>query len=174
MISLDEYLNTSYEPDMDFVDGALVRRNVGTQLHGLLLAIVAAYFGQYRKSHGIKVFTAARLLVDATSRRHRVPDVMVLNSPCTKGKVVVDVPAIIVEIKSPDDTFDDVVSRCFDYEKLGVGNILVMDPDNKRAWLFNQGTLHLLADMSIRLNLDRQKDTIDFPFAQMFAELDEE
>ena len=174
LISLDEYLNTSYEPDMDFVDGALVRRNVGTQLHGLLQTIVVVYFGQYRKSHGIKVFTETRLLVDAASRRHRVPDVMVLNSPYSKGKVVVDVPAIVVEIKSPDDTFDDIVDRCFDYEKLRVGNILVMDPDNKRAWLFNQGNLQLLADMSIHLNLHQQKDTIDFPFAQMFAELDEE
>jgi Uma2 family endonuclease len=174
LISLDEYLNTSYEPDMDFVDGALVRRNVGTQLHSLLQTIVAVYFSQYKKSHGIKVFTEARLLVDVTSRRHRVPDVMVLKSPYRKGKVVVDVPAIIVEIKSPDDTFDDIVSRCFDYEKLRVGNIIVMDPDNKRAWLFNQGTLKLLADMSISLSLLQQKDTIDFPFAQMFAELDEE
>jgi Uma2 family endonuclease len=174
LVSLDEYLNTSYEPDMEFVDGALVRRNVGTQLHSLLHAIVAGHFREYRKSHGIKVFVEARLLVDAATRRHRIPDVMVLNTPYRRGKVVVDAPAIIVEIKSPDDTFDDIVSRCFDYEKLRVGNILVMDPDNKRAWLFNQGTLQLLADASISLNLLQQKEPIGFPFDQMFAELDEE
>ena len=174
LISLDEYLNTSYEPDMEFVDGALVRRNVGTQRHSLLQAIVSIYFGQYRKPHGIKVFTDGRLLVDATTRRYRIPDVMVLTSPYRKGKVVVDVPAIIVEIKSPEDTFDDIVSRCFDYEKLRAGAILVMDPDHKRTWLFNQGTLQLLADPEISLDLPQQRDAISFPFAQMFAELDED
>ena len=174
LVSVDEYLNTSYEPDMDFVDDALVRRNVGSQLHGFLQTIVAAYFHQFRKSHGIKAFSDTRLLVDAASRRYRIPDVTVLHSPHRKGKVVVDVPAIIVEIKSPDDTFDDIVTRCFDYEKLGVGNILVMDPDHKRAWLFHQGTLQLLADTAINLNLPHQKEAISFPFAQMFAELDEE
>src|SRR5437870_403994 len=100
LVSVDEYLNTSYEPDMEFVDGALVSRNVGTQLHSLLQTIVVVYFSQYRKTHRIKVFTEARLLVDATTSRYRVPDAMVLNSPHRKGKVVVDVPAIIVEIKS--------------------------------------------------------------------------
>ena len=99
---------------------------------------------------------------------------MVLEVPYTNGKVVVDVPAIVVEIKSPDDTFDDLVDRCFDYQKLGVANIVVMDPDNKRAWLFQQGDLQLLAGAPIRLHLFRKEFTIDFPFSQMFAELDDD
>ena len=83
-ISLDEYLSTSYEPDMEFVDGALVRRNGGTQLHGLLQTIVAVFFSQYRKSHQVRVFTETRLLVDIASGRCRIPDVMVLEIPYTK------------------------------------------------------------------------------------------
>src|ERR1035438_6375272 len=45
-----------------------------------------------------------------------------------------------------------------------------MDPDNKRAWLCQQGNWRLLTGDIIRLNLARQ--VIDFPFAQLFAELD--
>jgi Uma2 family endonuclease len=173
LISVDEYLNTSYEPDREFVDGVLVRRNVGTQFHGMLQAIVGAFFGQYRKSHRISVFIATRLHVD-TRGNHRVPDVLVLEIPYRKGKVVTDVPAIVVEIQSPNDTFDDIVDKCFEYEKLGVGNILMMDPDHKRAWLFRHGDLQLLTGLSIGLDLPRQQLTIDFPFAPMFAELDED
>src|ERR1039457_3464900 len=169
-VSLDEYLNTAYEPDRDFVDGVLLERHVGTQRHGMLQAFLAIFFGQFRKSHRIGVFTETRLLVDAPSGRHRIPDFMVLEIPYTLGKVVVDPPAIIVEIKSPDDTFDDIVDRCFDYEKLTVAGIVVMDPDNKRAWLFQQGNWRLLTGETIRLNLARQ--VIDFPFSQLFAELD--
>jgi Uma2 family endonuclease len=54
------------------------------------------------------------------------------------------------EIKSPDDTFDDIVDKCFEYEKLGVGNTLVMDPDNKRAWRFQHGNLKLLSGFPSR------------------------
>ena len=169
-VSLDEYLNTAYEPDRDFVDGVLLERNVGTQRHGLLQTFLILFFGQYLKSHRIALFTETRLRVDVNGR-HRIPDVMIVEAPYSKGKVVTDVPAIIVEIKSPDDTFDDIVDRCFDYEKLTVGNIVVMDPDNKRVWLFQQGNIQLLTGDTIPLKLSRQ--VIDFPFSQLFAELDE-
>jgi hypothetical protein len=33
LVSLEEYLRTSYDPDMEFVDGVLVERNVGDWLH---------------------------------------------------------------------------------------------------------------------------------------------
>ena len=46
-----------------------------------------------------------------------------------------------------------------------------MDPDNKRAWLFQQGTLQLLTGVTTHVKLGLQ--LIDFPFAQLFAELDE-
>jgi len=174
LISLDEYLNTSYEPDRDFVDGVLVRRHGGTKLHGRLQLIVGSYLRQNEKSHQIQAFVETRLRVDPARGGHRVPDVLAVELPSKKGRVVTDVPAIVVEIKSPEDTFDDIVNRCLDYEKLGVANILVMDPDNKRAWLFKDRILQLLSGTSIALNRPRQNLTLDFPFAQMFAELDEE
>ena len=99
-VSLDEYLNTAYEPDRDFVDGVLLERNVGTQRHGLLQTFLILFFGQYIKSHRIALFTETRLRVDVTGR-HRIPDVMIVELPYSQGKVVVDVPAIVVEIKSP-------------------------------------------------------------------------
>ena len=33
LVSLEEYLNTSYDPDVEYVDGELVERNVGDWLH---------------------------------------------------------------------------------------------------------------------------------------------
>src|SRR5439155_5805364 len=142
----------SNEPDRDFVEGVLVRRHVGTQRHGLLQSRIVIFFGQQEKSHRIRVFAETRLRIDAKGS-HRIPDVMVLEIPYKKGKVVVDVPAIVIEIKSPDDTFDDIVDRCFDYQRLSAGNIVVMDPDRKMAWSFREGNLQLMTGTSIRLNL---------------------
>jgi Uma2 family endonuclease len=168
-ISVDEYLSTTYEPDMEFVDGLLVERNVGAQRHSLLQSLVIIYFGQHRKSREIQVFTEGRLQVGA--RRFRIPDVLVLEIPYNRGKIVTDVPVITVEIKSPEDTFDDIVDKCLEYEALGVRNTLVLDPDHRRAWLFEQNNLRLLSGASVQLNLSQA--AIDFPFADMFSELDE-
>jgi Uma2 family endonuclease len=77
-----------------------------------------------------------------------------------------------VEITSPEDTFDCVMDKCLEYEALGVRNILVMDPDNQRAWLFEHNNLRLLTGASVNLSLSPA--TLDFPFAEMFAELDEQ
>jgi hypothetical protein len=64
------------------------------------------------------------------------------------------------------------MDKCFEYEALGVRNILVMDPDHRRAWLFEQNNLRLLTGNSIPLNLSHA--TLEFPFAEMFAELYEQ
>jgi Uma2 family endonuclease len=167
-VSLDEYLNTSYEPDMEFVDGALVERNVGTKRHGRLQILVGSYFEKFGESHRIQAFGDTRLRVAVG--RHRLPDILVLEPPFQEEQVVTDVPVITVEIKSPEDTFDDIVDKCFEYAALGVRNILVMDPDNKRAWLFEQSSLRALPGTSVQLNLSH--GTLEFPFAGMFAALD--
>ncbi len=125
-VSLGEYLNTAYDPDREFVNGVLVERNVGTLPHSLLQTIVVLYFGRFRKSHQIEVCTEARLLV--SPERHRIPDVLILDKPYRRGRLVTDIPAVTVEIKSPEDTFDDIFDKCFEYEALGVRNIVVMDP----------------------------------------------
>jgi Uma2 family endonuclease len=170
LISLDEYLNTSYRPDAEFVDGVLVERNSGTPLHSLAQVIAGSHLHQYRKSHALEVCMSVRVRLSA--ERYRVPDLLVLEKPYTRGKFVTDVPAITVEITSPEDTFDCVIDKCLEYETLGVRNILVMDPDNRRAWLFEQNNLRLLGGASVRLNLSQA--ALDFPFARMFAELDEQ
>ena len=147
-----------------------MERNVGTLPHSVLQGLVILHFGLFRKSYRIRVCCEARLQVRAG--RYRIPDVLVLERPYQNGKVVTDVPAITVEIKSPDDTFDYIFDKCVEYEALGVRNILVMDPDNRRAWLFEQNNLRLLTGNSVPLNLSQS--TLDFPFAEMFAELDEQ
>ena len=49
--SVEEYLCTSYDPDCDYVDGALIERRVGSQLHGLLQTLVASHLLRLSKQH---------------------------------------------------------------------------------------------------------------------------
>jgi hypothetical protein len=54
---------------------------------------------------------------------------MVVQAPVTKGKVVTDGPAVVVEIQSPEGILD----RYFDFSRLAVRNIVVANQDIERA-----------------------------------------
>src|SRR5437764_5858723 len=95
---------------------------------------------------------------------------MVLEIPFQDEGVVTEVPLVIVEIQSPDDTLSEIMDRCFDYEHCGVRLILILDPVKRRSWMFQSGGgLQPLGD-SMRVNLAGKG--ADLSFAEMFAELD--
>jgi Uma2 family endonuclease len=170
LISLEEYLHTTYEPDMEYVDGVLVGRNVGTQLHGLLQTIVGIYLGQFRRTHRISVLTETRLLMK--NGRYRIPDIMVLERPFREERVVREVPAVTIEIKSPDDTFDDVLDKSLEYAELGVPNIVVLDPDNERQYVFANRALQLSTITS--LYLPSSNASLPFVVDDIFEQFNED
>ncbi len=45
LVSVKEYLNTSYRPDCDYVDGHVVERNLGELDHSDLQTEIAFFFG---------------------------------------------------------------------------------------------------------------------------------
>jgi len=81
MLSVEEYLNTAYEPDVEFVDGVLVERNVGEWLHSLIQSNIL--FALRKNYPHLKV--VAELRSSVTGTRYRLPDVcVVLTPPKTK------------------------------------------------------------------------------------------
>jgi hypothetical protein len=48
-LPVNEYLNSSYSPDMEYVDGVLVERGEPTLAHGLLQVILCANFRMFLK-----------------------------------------------------------------------------------------------------------------------------
>jgi hypothetical protein len=52
-VPVDEYLNSTYEHDMEYVDGVLVERSLPTISHSLLQAILIAHFRQLEKRIGL-------------------------------------------------------------------------------------------------------------------------
>src|ERR1039457_2034633 len=97
LVSVDEYLNSGYHPDMEYVDGALVERGMPTILHSLLQAILIEYFAQYRKA--LRFLTLPEVRTQIIERaRYRIPDIMVCPLPLPAGKVVTSIPWAVIEI----------------------------------------------------------------------------
>jgi Uma2 family endonuclease len=134
LISVEEYLSTSYRPDCDYLDGEVVERNLGERDHSWLQMLVSAYiFGHY-KDQGICPFTEMR--VQVKPKRFRIPDICV-----TVGfpdeKIFTKPPLLCIEILSPEDRMKRIQERIDDYLQMGVPTVWVLDPESKRAYSAN-------------------------------------
>ena len=131
LISVEEYLATSYRPDCDYVDGRLEERNVGEWDHSKIQAAIIGYFFVRRKAWGISVAPEQRVQVNST--RFRVPDVcVVLGEP--KEQIFRTPPFLCVEILSPEDRMNRVQERIDDYLAMGVKYVWVIDPSNRHVY----------------------------------------
>src|SRR5579863_660584 len=130
LISVEEYLATSYRPDCDYVDGEVVERNLGTRDHGWLQAAVTAYLFNRRRQWNITVITELRIRVKET--RVRIPDVCVILGD-TDEQVPTQPPLICIEVLSPKDRMKRVQERINDYLEMGVPYVWVLDPATRQA-----------------------------------------
>jgi hypothetical protein len=65
LVSLQEYLTTTYRPDCDYVDGVLLERNVGRRDHSELMGGCVYWFHARREQLRIAVFPAVRIQINA-------------------------------------------------------------------------------------------------------------
>jgi Uma2 family endonuclease len=132
LVSIDEYLTTTYRPDCDFVDGVLLDRNLGTNDHSELQGAVYRWLWERRPELGLRPVMEQRIRV--SSRRYRIPDVCVVPEPKPNEQIFTEPPYICVEVLSPDDSFRTLQDRLDDFLKMGVPNIWVLDPASRRGW----------------------------------------
>src|SRR6266568_2641991 len=123
LLSVEEYLNTSYDPDVEFVDGVLVERNVGDWLHSLVQSNVL--FALRRKYPQLKV--VAELRSSVTGTRYRLPDVCVLLS-APNTRYLSEAAFLVVEVLSESDVMSVVIEKLKEYANKGVPNIWLVDP----------------------------------------------
>ena len=144
LISVEEYLSTSYHPDMEYEDGVLVERNVGDWLHSLVQRNLIVSLS--RKYPGI--FAVPELRSQTRPTRFRLPDVCVLLArPGTK--YLVDAAFLAIEVLSEDDRMTKMIERLEEFDRKGVPNIWVIDPRRLTLSIYSDGVLHEVRGASI-------------------------
>jgi len=127
-ISVSEYLDTSYHPDREYIDGELRERNVGKWQHARVQWLLALWFGKHEAEWDVIGSTEQRMRVSPT--RIRIADLMVLR-PGTQQDVLTEPPLLVIEVLSPDDTYSDLQERCQDYLNMGVETVWIIDPKTR-------------------------------------------
>lgn len=131
-IPVEEYLHTSYQPDVEYIDGEIQERNVGEIEHARLIAAAMRWFQQREREWSIEVLPDVRMQVSAT--RFRVPDICVCSAASSDRRIVTTPPLLFVEVLSPEDRIDRYHQRIADYRQMGIQGIWVLDPETNRGW----------------------------------------
>src|SRR5579863_1321642 len=139
LVSVEEYLASTWHPDRDYVDGELIERNIGELSHGRLQTLIAAWLCGRETRWRIKAVTEVRLQIN--SSRFRIPDIMVLSGDAPHEEIVGTLPLLCIEILSRRDTVDLIFDRIEDYFSMGVPFCWVINPVRQRAWAAAPGRL---------------------------------
>jgi Uma2 family endonuclease len=158
LISVEEYLSTSYDPDVEYVDGVLVERNVGDWPHSLVQRnLIVSLSRKYPE-----IFAVPELRSQTRATRFRLPDVCVLLAP-PRTKYMVDAAFLAIEVLSEDDRMTKTMERLEEFDRKGVPNIWVIDPRLLTVSIYSNGVLNEVRDDSIatagdpRLELTRDE-----------------
>jgi Uma2 family endonuclease len=133
LVSVEEYLNTDYSPDCDYVDGLLEDRNVGQKDHSTTQMKIAYFLYHRRHQLNISVFPEQR--VQVSTSRVGVPDVCVTLGEAPNEQVFTRAPFLCIEILSPDDRMSRMQEKMRDYLGMGVRYLWLIDPYTGLAWI---------------------------------------
>jgi Uma2 family endonuclease len=148
LVSLDEYLNTSYKPDCDYVDGEIQERNLGEKDHSKAQRRVIRYLCAQYPRFAENVYPELRIRIRAA--RYRIPDVCILSENAPDEQVPAYPPALCIEILSPEDRMSRYLERVNDYFEMGVPHCWIVDPIARRGWVATPGHLDEALDRVLR------------------------
>jgi len=165
VVSLEEYLSTSYRPDREYIDGVILERNLGERDHSELQTEISTYLNVRRKRFGIHVFVEQRIQVSPT--RFRVPDICVVAGPRPVEQVFTRPPFLCIEVLSPEDRVGATEERIEDYLVFGVRYVWVINPKTRRAYVHTAEGVREAKDDVLRT----ESPEIVVPLGEILAEL---
>ena len=166
LITIEEYLASSYEPDLEYVDGVLEEKNMGEWDHSFLQSALSFWFFRHRAEWKIEVLAEYR--TRTSKSRVRLPDVCVVRQGEPVEKVRVTASLLCIEILSPEDRPGRVMKRLDDFVQMGVENLWILDPSDRSAATYSRfGMKRLDGD---RLAIPDSPIYLDVP--AIFATLD--
>jgi Uma2 family endonuclease len=148
LMSIEEYLHTSYRPDCDYVDGEVHERLWGEFDHSRTTGAVLFYLVSRYPALRRRVLPSLRVRIRATCVR--VPDICVLAEGAPEEQVPTFPPILCIEILSPEDGMMRFMAKLKDFTDMGVPTCWIVDPVARRAWVATPGLLAEAVDGNVR------------------------
>ncbi len=138
-------LNFDLEKHLEFVDGCLLERPLGTGPHSDLQFTITRLLKPLAKQHG---FIARQEYTFAHGTEWLVPDVLVASQHLREDHrgYLVTTPHLCVEILSPGQNESELFRKCRRYHAWGVPHCWVIDPAPRACFEYHGGTSFSLVE----------------------------
>ena len=131
LVPVSEYLEQTYDPDCEYIEGILQERNVGEISHSDAQSAINAYVRYQVQGF----WSGVEVRVQIKANRFRVPDVTIVRGGKPTGRIITAPPEVVVEVLSPNDLMADLLDKIDDYLAFGIPCIWVIRPETRRAWI---------------------------------------
>ncbi len=165
LVPLAEYLQTTYHPDREWVDGELRERHLGEFSHSSIQRFFMKFF--LLREAQLPLIAYPELRVQVSGTNYRIPDVLLRGKGARYERTLFTPPLLCIEILSPDDRMTDVQEKVEDYLAMGVGTIWIVYPRRRKALLIDKGGQHPVDELTLA-GYD-----VRIPLSDVFMELDE-
>jgi Uma2 family endonuclease len=128
LVSVEQYLHTSFEHDAEFVEGRIVERPMPTWEHSSVQGFLIETLRIIGRS--LDLFARPEQRIQTLADHFRVPDVCVVGErpdPQDRG-IVTQPPYLCIEILSPEDRAAETMEKVREYLNFGVEWVWVIDP----------------------------------------------
>jgi len=136
-LTIEQYLQTPFEPDAEYVGGEIQERNMGEYEHNTVQREILLWFRLHDKVWQTRTIQEQRTRL--TSGNVRIPDVSVWRRDVPVQPVFDKPQLIAVEVLSPEDRQSRVQEKIEDYCEFQVPNIWVVDPIKRLGWDCSDG-----------------------------------
>jgi Uma2 family endonuclease len=135
-LSVDEFLDRSFEPECELLGGETRPKPLPTISHSStekrLTRLLDGVYGEDRVLFELSVRIGEEVLI---------PDVCVYTRPKPrKYRDILDEPPLLcIEVLSPSQRPYEMLAKCLRYIEFGVPHCWVVDPIGQRAWEYHAG-----------------------------------
>lgn len=143
-LPIEAYLQMSFEPDCEYVDGRLVERSVGDLKHSKAQAEFMGTICDNARSLCVR----PALRMRSAHRRYRVADVAVFTEEPTEEYPETP-PLIVLEIVSRDDRHTEIVEKLAEYLRWGVRHVWLADPYNLMLHVYGEDGLRQVSSLDL-------------------------
>jgi Uma2 family endonuclease len=147
------------KPYHEFWFGEAVPKPMPTWLHGLLQKIIMVLLD----AEGYT--SASEVKLKISSDFEPVPDVIATRQPIELPYPTKPVD-VVVEILSPDSSFQRIMRKCKLYSEWGIATVAVLDPESREGWVWDKGAHALIPITAIVL-----PNGLSIALERIFAEL---
>lgn len=162
--SVEEYLATTYEPDVDYDDGRLIARNVGKFKHARLQFLIGHQIAKNESEWRILGLTEQRIRVGP--QNFCVADLCAIGHDQPQQDILEYAPLFTIELLSDGDAFSDVEEKGRKYLNLGVPYVWTVDPESGRCYRHSAEGM-LVTDGTLRID----GSPIAIPVAELVSRL---